>query len=180
MKNIVYVSEKEVLIDGQKFVKEETKQPEFKVGQWFVWEETDELHRIVNMTGNRLWFINENDNNRKQFLFSQECRLATPQEIEAHLKKIFDEKYVGKKIKSVNDGHIGCVKSFFSYLNKQDMAYAEDDKGIIYFYAKGKFAEIIPDKKKLPKTKEEFNKFLGAFTNRHCSAVSDFLDQYED
>ena len=52
------------------------------------------------------------------------------------------------------------------------------DNGVCV-YQEGKWAEIIPDKKKLPKTREEFLKFLSEFS-LSSGIVPMFLKEYED
>jgi hypothetical protein len=50
-------------------------------------------------------------------------------------------------------------------------------------YKDGKFAEIIPDKKKLPKTKGEFKIFLKELGGRddffNWEYIDDFLNEFE-
>ena len=43
-----------------------------------------------------------------------------------------------------------------------------------------KFTEVIPDKKKLPKKKDEFIPFLSDYNVMNPSIIQEFLDQYED
>jgi len=43
-----------------------------------------------------------------------------------------------------------------------------------------KFTEVIPDKKKLPKEKDEFILFLSDYNVVNPSTIQEFLDQYED
>ena len=46
-------------------------------------------------------------------------------------------------------------------------------------YEKGKWAEIVPDKKKLPKTKTEFREALGAYISG-VRTLEEFIVDYED
>ncbi len=196
MKNIVYVSEKEVLIDGVSYVskiKEEIDQPGFKVGQWYVFNNT--LFRVTAMSRDEIEY---NDENGDDFFIVGSCkytnsRPATPQEIEAHLSKVLTEKGFVKGATYISLGSGATVKiikepSFF-YFELSDLMGISGIDPIIHdmVYNKGQFAEIIPDKKKLPKTREELKITLELFANaiqcdpEHTGRSADkFLDQYED
>ncbi len=114
-----------------------------------------------------------------------ELRLATPQEIEDHLRKICKEKGLmknGGKLKSPMGGEfIFNELNSISYFNSSDALYSAG----MALYFKGKFAEIIEEKKHLPKTKEELLKLL-YFTctefERHgsFSTCDIILEDYED
>lgn len=106
---------------------------------------------------------------------------VTPKEIKAHLKKICDEKYIGKSVQSIYN-EIGAVLHFYRYIYDTDeVIYRSNSPLTLTVYKRGKFAEIIHDKKKLPKTKEELYKFL-----RDWESYSDmendikaYIDEYE-
>lgn len=92
----------------------------------------------------------------------------TPQEIEAHLRKICDEKYVGKKARCLSYGKdIDTIKEFKRYdevdrhYNPDQMIYNSESGRLMVVYLHGKFAEIVPDEpKELPKTLEELERLL--------------------
>jgi len=157
--------------------KGEEPKPMFKVGQWV----TDDYYKEVIRFG-----YTEKDgrvydtNGYLRNVGVKYLRHATPQEIESHLRKICDDKYIGKKVKCLSTGR-GIIKEYNVYEFKGDTLWYTDNYGSpMMVYRSGKFAEIIPEKKKLPKTKEEFNSFLGAYCNRHTSSVAEFLKDYED
>jgi hypothetical protein len=108
------------------------------------------------------------------------CCPATPQEIESHLRKICDEKYIGKKVRCLVSGEY-TVDRFWEYDDIKDrICYHTDVEGEgAWLYGNGKFAEIIPDKKKLPKTKKEFSKCFKDWLV-YSGSTDDFLNQYED
>jgi len=165
--------------------------PEFKVGQWAGFKtsggiypflihhfEGDKVYGQVFKSWHNIydivWHCHKNN------LIS-----VTKEEIEAHLKEICD-KYIGKRIlvQTFDDGTSDIVKEFLSYEPEGDtMRYLGEGNYTIYPYDQGKFAEIIPDKKKLPKTREEFKEFLcgyyvsDAYTSN--ANMEEFLDQYE-
>lgn len=171
-------------------IKTVEKEPEFKVGQW-VWQlhakwvekshRKAKLFRINHIT-NGLLYSDEGLPYKPQYSV-----LATPQEIEAHLKEICDEKYVGKKV----NGLVGEWSGEIRHFSESDFTYQPYDPSVDRFWMKnteniwvcvydaGKFAEILPSKKKLPKTKEEFKDFL---MDWRLSGHNDekFLNQYED
>ena len=166
---------------------EEKKAPEFKVGDWI--KHDNDIYRIENIekdgwingdTPGGGWHVNH-------------LRLATLQEIQDHLKKICDEKYIGKKIRCLVDNEIYLVSNEnhpAGYEKGYDQFWMTPDKDIgICVYKDGKWAEIIldvPDKKKLPKTKEEFEEFIHlikkeiAFTGINNMSADRFLYDYED
>jgi hypothetical protein len=187
------------------FLKPVTPKPEIKVGMWvkflpeiaeklsyltLVWDKEMILRvdRIDN-NGGRLWFDRSQhpfDNSRD---FSNDIRCfipATPAEIEAHLKKVC-EKYIGKRVRDVvftlqDSKRVDSLSHpTGSYVAKYDQFWgvATNSDGIC-LYASGKFAEILPDKKKKPETREEFEKMLDEYIDV-CEEkyIADFLNQYE-
>lgn len=162
MKTIEFVDESKILIDGSIFVREkettETK-TEFKVGQWVI-TPAGILRRIKE--------FKKKDEEGVQIAFDDYGEIiqltsfyhpTTPQEIETHLRKICDEKYIGKKVKGLL-GSDGIIKSKGHYCFENDWLQYISKNGIgITVYEQGKFAEIISDKKKLPETKVEFEEF---------------------
>lgn len=157
--------------------------PKFKVGDWIISKEhpQDGVVRISEILGNILYFIG-NSSSGNEFhseIKSQFVRLATSQEIEKHLVKLAEKKGFKEGVKYY-DAEFGgqCkMRSKFHYYYNDD-AMTDGCGGWIYY--KGEWATIIPDKKPLPKTKEEFMNFLGTYCNRHCKSVQEFLDEYED
>ena len=108
---------------------------------------------------------------------------VTPQEIEDHLRKICDEKYEGKRIKSLGDGHIGTVIQGSSYYLEDDSFWVNDENGVLLLYRDGKFAEIVPQKKKLPKTKKELKELMcnwKYYVPNENVDIDKFLDDYEE
>ena len=108
-------------------------------------------------------------------------RHATPQEIEQHLRKICTDKGLMK-----NGVHLKSPRGYLFTFNKSHcVVYCKEHEafysGGMALYDEGKFAEIIPDKKRLPVTREEFATFLADFTNRGNYVTRHaFLDDYED
>jgi len=155
--------------------------PEFKVGDWIIslMSHGNEIQHIKSISDNCVEYDMGCSPRYPHGHYSWRgyIRHATKDEIESHLKKICDEKYpVGTKYKSLVYGDFAQVKGIFRYFIEGD--YMTDGFGGCV-YDNGKFAEILPDKKKLPKTKAEFNTFLGAWANRHTSTTDEFLNDYE-
>lgn len=167
----------------------QTKEPEFKVGQWVIGKDKDSPFvpaRIMSIDEgvvNYLYWGNLSNVERESYQRKERIRPATKEEIESHLRPICDKKYVGKKVRDMLNGEIRKVGEFEEYDFERDLMsyYLEGNYNYaVRPYFDGKFAEIIPSKKKLPKTKEEFGAFLGAYCNRHTSSVDEFLNDYED
>lgn len=159
----------------------EAKAPEFKVGQWVYWHYVGQFSIIRIVSINDI-FLHYDEKGNDRNVLKENCRPATPQEIESHLRKICDEKYIGRKVKSLNSQENRDVVKFNEYCFADDtMFYYDLEFGYLAsVYCKGEFAEIIPDKKKLPKTKQEFNLFLGHWNSRHTKTTGEFLNEYED
>ena len=173
MKTIKVIDDKTIEVDGKRYVEVPEPQTEFKVGQYIIADGDSIPRRITRATS----AIIECD---KYFYYPWAVRLATPAEIEAHLKKEAERRgYKGKRVKSAGDGHTDTVIDICEFISGTLYGDGANGRHVI-LYDRGKWAEILPDKKKLPKTREEFMKFLGDYTNRHCSTVQNFLDQYED
>jgi hypothetical protein len=116
--------------------------------------------------------------------YTKELRLATPQEIEDHLRKICDEKgfKTGVKIRGLD---IDANPFNNCYVIEMPAIYDKDEDSFVTstgdrIYCKGKFAEIVAQKKKLPKTKTDFNIFLDNYNSRHSRTTEEFLDDYEE
>ncbi len=168
--------------------------PKFKVGDWIIRKDGNIPKRIKYV--DKYAFLC--DDEISDHLFENAdgyCayRFATQSEIESHLIKIAEKK--GFKNGVMFTGlrfHRDCkmlwqvgstdVEQFKGYYKDGDYLIVEDVKNGVWelIYQQGKWATIIPDKKPLPKTKEEFMNFLGTYCNRHCKSVQEFLDDYED
>lgn len=149
--------------------------PEFKVPGWFLY------------FGSHLIKVFHADNRSSHCLYEKDdaydiafCRSAPPLEIESHLKRICKEK--------------GLMKNgikLISVMGSPDFVYNElghtfyDSNGDCLYnngmalYSNGKFAERIHEKKKLPRTKPEFQAFISAY-NTQDKFLRDFLNDYED
>lgn len=167
----------------------EQKQPEFKVGQWA----TDGLIKgRITSTGydGGIVYLQDVETETTYTTNKYNIKLLTEDEIESHLRKICDEKYVGKKVKCLRNwdcDKINKEEAVKPYVIEYDRYWMRADNGnYICVYANGKFAEIIPDKKPLPKTREEYKEFLDDFWHALPEdddmpglVSDDFLNQYE-
>jgi len=151
-------------------------EPEFKVGQWVVTASCNEVKRIKEINGDIIKY----DDGCTHTSWKGFIRLATPAKIESHLKKICDEKYIGKRVKCLFDGEY-IVSSFWIYDVKGDKLWynIRGANTCILLYEEGKFAEIIPDKKKKPETREEFEEFMDDWLSDENEKRNEFLDQYD-
>lgn len=170
--------------------KEEPK-PKFKAGDWVYWGgSSPTIGRIIRHCNEFAdsWVL-ETANGKGKYDSCSENNLThiTPQEIESHLIKIAKEKFKkGSKISSVTSGNN------FTFYNLEDIYYNINtdtlSNGGMHMYSKGKWAEIIPEKKKLPKTKEElifliqdaFIKQPSCIDLRLSEWINSFLKDYED
>jgi hypothetical protein len=64
------------------------------------------------------------------------------------------------------------------YNFEDDRYYMDCGKERRLIYGEGKFAEILPDKKKKPETKEEFEQMMADYISSDLTR-SNFLNQYE-
>ena len=138
-----------------------------KVGDWVVGRESiwSGPHRITD-DFDLLGYTDPYDN-----------RHATKDEIKSHLRKIAEEKYpIGTKYFSVPDSYREQVKGTFKYYIDEDNL-TDGYGGSVY--CQGKWAEIIPSKKKLPKTKEDIAMLLMEFSFP-ASLIAKLLEEYED
>ena len=180
MEKIKRINENEVKVDGCVYRKVEEPKPDFKVGDWvchlhggFASGIISRMFRIARVEG-RLLYADDGIPYNMNY-----CRHATHSEIESHLKKICDEKYSEKRIDGFN-GVNDIVETFLSYEIEEDIIRYRGREGyIIYPYSKGKFAEIISDKKKLPnlQTRLDFEVFLTKYYRN--GNIKNFLDEYE-
>jgi len=149
MKKIKQLNENEIKVDGCIYRKVEEPESEFKAGDWVVqmMKRGDELGRIKTITNNHI----EYDDGSGHSSWNGYIRHATKYEIESHLRRICDEKYpVGTKFRGLYGGLIGTNNGGFNYYENTDQL--TNGRSI---YLNGKWAEIIPDKKKRSKTKNE-------------------------
>jgi len=183
MEKIERIRDNEVLIDGIKYIKDE-HEPEFKVPEWVKWRYRGEtkIFYVVSKIGD-YGFEVENGSHCE----INNCCPATPDEIESHLRKICDEKYIGKKVKCLHCGEYTIINTPHpsGYDKKYDQFWmiASNSDGVCV-YEQGKFASIIPDKKKLPKTREEFKVFLNDYDYERAICDDEFtiniyLNEYE-
>ena len=98
-------------------------------------------------------------------------RPATPQEIETHLRKVCDDKYVGRRVRCLSfPNDIEVIKKFERYdgiseeCDADQMVYNSESNRLMVVYSRGKFAEIVPDEPKgLPETVEELKELIYKF-----------------
>lgn len=175
---------------GDLSIKPVEPKKEFKTGDWVF--EIDRkfintrhrVTRIIKIENNEIWCEDFNESSwLNSTSFIKAYRHATPQEIETHLRKICDEKYIGKKVKSLFSDTIDTIQVYQSFsFSRDQMWYTGNTMGVLV-YEQGKFADIVPGKKKLPKTKEEFKVFLKEYSNQNVSLgvqLLHFLSDYED
>ena len=167
----------------------ETRQePEFKAGQWYISKSEgrkDKIYRICRINGRYIYYDCSNIEGKsnwiaKDSVMYKSSKPATKEQIESHLKEICDEKYIGKKVKCLFDGEY-IVSSFWIYDVKGDKLWynIRGANTCILLYEEGKFAEIIPDKKKKPETREEFEEFMDDWLSDENEKRNEFLDQYD-
>jgi hypothetical protein len=91
------------------------------------------------------------------------------------IKKYFEDKKDDKFFKSSVQYYLdsGNVSGSFYLMLKEMMAEYHEQQ------ARQSAEPVFDDKKPLPRTKSEFETFLGHWTNRHTKSTSDFLAQYE-
>jgi len=140
---------------------ESKQEPEFKVGQWVVTASCNEVKRIKEINGDIIKY----DDGCTHTSWKGFIRLATPAEIESHLRKICDEKGFKDGVKyHYPDRPDLSPRIFKSPLHLSlNNDYLYDTHSNIIWEADRGFAEIIPDKKKLPETEDEFKEFLNEY-----------------
>jgi hypothetical protein len=140
-------------------------EPKFKVGDWVIFE-SNAYYNIQRIKTFYRDYHAIDDDGCGLYLDLPEYRLATPQEIESHLKKICDEKYIGKTAKCLflpaDDDEIIRFKQYF--IDGDKMWYNSKNGNEVCVYKQGEFAEILPqESKELPKTLEELVTLLYDF-----------------
>ena len=194
MKTIEIKDSETILVDGETYRKEISRpikpiEPTFKVGDWIIGIDgyaPRSPFRITAIKG--IHFDSENgkgvgceDAWRSDLRDEFYVRLCSHAEIETHLKKICDEKYIGKKVRSLFLSRIGVVTGFCTYKSNpgaDELWYYDEQRDGTLIYSNGKWAEIIPAKKQLPKTKMEFFVFMDIWVNDYRQTTDEFLDQY--
>jgi len=158
---------------------EDHKEPEskrFEIGRWVI-QNKDCRPKLPSRVIEDLKFnylIDDYCGKREEMALDNFARYCTPFEIESHLKKICDEKYpVGTKFKSVVTYGTCIAGGEYKYYPGDDQL--TNNYGFT-LYCKGKFAEIIPEKKNIPKTEKEFATFLLEWEERDKSI--NFLSNY--
>lgn len=170
-------------------------EPEFKVGQWAAYRHCN-IHYpflIDHFEGGRVYgqdFTDIYDIYVVDYQCDKRCLISvTPSEIESHLRKIAEKKGYrkGTKIKNMINNEIHTIDHrpfwydknidiIFCWTPEDEWVHREVSNPRIY--EKGKWAEIIPDKKPLPKTRDEFRKFIDDWAASDKS-FDDFLNEYE-
>ena len=160
-------------------------EPMFKIGEWLAF---DDYRKIFCYVDNVNGYLKGDDTG---FYSPEYCKRATPQEVEQHLRKICDEKGYkdGVKIREIGTNNTHTLERHreWYYLKESDSFHGctpseEWDFGSSnpYIYHNGQFAEIVTEKKKLPKTKREFRDFLVDWQNGEPRSIVEFLKEYED
>ena len=163
----------------------------FKIGDWVVWfGGKPTIGRIKKhcLEFGDSWELTDipKDSKGKYTSCSEvSLRLATKQEVKDHLISIAISKgfVLGAKYKNLT-GNINIVDEQLTYSRFGDNTI---DSGFNsgWIYCDGEWAEVLPDKKKLPKTKKEFHKFCeDLFQNKNgrgkFDEIINFLNEYED
>ena len=181
---VIKLSETKIDIDGIIYVRE---QPAFspKKGQWIIGIHKDFSPKLPSIALNspesdHNLHYDDQINGEQEIAWEGYTRLATDSEVEAHLIEVAEQKGFkgGQKLERVN---AGCSSKIDKWDRPEYVYEKRFDRLLLNgtgIYQSGKWATIV--KKQLPKTKEEFGKFLGEWANRHCSSVNEFLQDYED
>lgn len=203
MKNIEFIDDNRVRIDGVLFtssplgnpVPEPNKEPVFKKNMWAAWVSLQVRHPfyITRIKGNDVfgkydYVYNEDPNYDAEdpICFIEDLVPVSKDEIKEHLIKIAKDKGFMKDgvMLENSSGEI-----FHFDVKKQTMYDLNIDalsNGWWWLYRKGKWATIVPEKKKLPKTKEEFAEVIKKITEEYLhdsltdKALTEFLLNYED
>jgi len=108
------------------------------------------------------------------------CTVPTQEEINAYFKEEFERRGYkeGVKVRSLLNGNTCSLIGSNHILKLTNNYEAYRYRGYILF-KDGQFAEIIPAKKKVPKTKAEAEQFLAHAWTFGKGHLYDFLDQYD-
>jgi|WetSurMetagenome_2_1015567.scaffolds.fasta_scaffold00103_72 hypothetical protein len=204
MEKLTYerVNETTVTIDGERF---EKVNPKFKAGMWII--HSGKISRIVKFENN-CYYLTFYDSVDGEYVGTigyslyelHGDRPATKEEIEKHLIAEAERRgfVFGAKFISPDDSNsIRVIKPYFDYGNiswyykiETDVLRSKDGlvtNGERYsnplIYEKGKWAEILPSKKPVPKTRAEFIAFFDAWhRSSHAAFVNGierFLNDYD-
>ena len=172
----------------------------FEIGKWYT--STAIVFRVIGLSESQITYdkistpLIASTNFYIHSLIGYNSVPSTSVEIESHLIAVAERKYA----KNV---FVRCIESQtikksldrdYIYSNDTDSLYVlgEENNRIcnLTLYQKGKWAEIVSDKKNkkcLPKTKAEFKYFLSdAFSDKTglsietVGFINNFLDDYED
>jgi len=210
MKNIKVIDDKTIEVDGKRYAEVPEPQSEFKVGDWVFEKERvftmrPRVTRITKIEKTneepRIWAEDYSGTSwMVEGEFKREYRLATPAEIEEHLKKEAERRGYkpGVRIKYMLQGGLSDIHERIITIRDIDFRYDSlEDELCLYscgnfsarLYSQGKWAEILPDKKKLPKTKEGYKDFskdcINFYFNHNADKgnpdwIEKFISQYED
>jgi hypothetical protein len=166
--------------------------PEFKVGDWA----SDGLLVFGRVIGTGydggIVYVQDIFTKTEYTLSGSFATHMSPQEVESHLRKICDEKYIGKRAKcTVCSDDVLEIEEFYEYRGgsplwegTDQMVYTATNGKLMSVYSDGKFAEVLPqESKELPKTIEELSNLLCKFVTRQESinrldiTINDFLKE---
>jgi len=188
MKEVKQINETSIEVDGVIYEKKAEPQPEFRVGDWVIGVNAYPITpaRIINVKQNNHLSLNN---------YSGYChddviwcgkdrvfiRLATKEEIKSYLKEEAKRRgyYEAKRVKPLWEVNV----PYWSIDSNSNYIRYESDS--LFFssciYTNGKWAEIIPEKKKLPRTKGELISLLHTYDLRpKDQLITFFLADYED
>jgi hypothetical protein len=190
----IILNDNEVEVDGVKYIKE--SKPKYEIGKWYHYggECPSETFR-VNKIDRKFVYYDVNNQFSLGSTWDKQSRLATKEEIKEHLSKVCQKKYVGKRIFNLSNNKIATVvaedykdgETHSWYYNIEtdifNVAAPKKEWDISsnpVVYKQGTWATIVPDKKKLPKTKTEFIDFLQHWEAGSDNTMREFLNDYED
>jgi hypothetical protein len=164
---------------------------EFKVGDW-VWIVSykdkyklfDCPFRIDDITPNNIAMFQLGKEAYYESL--DNLRPAKAEEIESYLIKEAKKRgFVGKCKFRCTNGYLSTQlpQWDFFYLSGADalVTHVVETSSNRAVYCQGKWAEIIPQKKSLPKSKRDFEKFLNDYNESgEGNTISNFLADFED
>jgi len=197
--NTIIIDDKTVSVDGIKYVREE---PKYIEGKWYIayCSGIKYLIRFKRYLLNYAYQIEASDyiefgtgNTAINGAFDYIERHATHSEIEQHLIKVAKEKGFKEGVRFIplNKSEIRTLERFGNcfYSEPRDALFSctpksewENGSSNPPIYEKGKWAEILPSKKPLPKTKAEFSIFLSEFEEKFMNnetVIKEFLEDYE-
>ncbi len=200
METIERINSETIRIDGAYYFKEvpKTKKPEknltFKVGQWAAFEvEGCEkcIFRITRFERDHVYgdiCDQAIDLTEHSICLVSSLLPVTPADIESHLWKICDARYIGRRVKCLDIGeHIITGREHNEgFVEEYDQFWMIGNNGDgVLVYERGKFAEILPDKKPLPTTKEGISGLIELYHDQNDglpfkTPIDEFLRDYED